>query len=216
MNRFKKKAMRVIAEHLSAEEVEVIKETFALMDTDNNGRVTLDELKAGLARVGSKLMEPEMKLLMEAADVDDDGYLDYAEFVAITIHLQRLSNDQHLRKAFLFFDRDSSGYIERPELADALADDSGRADDAVVDRVLQEVDTDKDGRDSFEEFVAMMKAGTDWSHWRKASRQYSKQRFKSLSNSLIKDGSISMALLTIHHTYIHIPTADGRPMRCLD
>ncbi|XP_037422422.1 calcium-dependent protein kinase 9-like [Triticum dicoccoides] len=190
MNRFKKKAMRVIAEHLSAEEVEVIKEMFALMDTDNNGRVTLEELKAGLARVGSKLAEPEMELLMEAADVDGDGYLDYAEFVAITIHLQRLSNDQHLRKAFLFFDRDSSGYIERAELADALADDSGRADDAIVDHVLQEVDTDKDGRVSFVEFVAMMKAGTDW---RKASRQYSKQRFKSLGNSLIKDGSISMA-----------------------
>ncbi|XP_048569222.1 calcium-dependent protein kinase 9-like [Triticum urartu] len=189
MNRFKKKAMRVIAEHLSAEEVEVIKEMFALMDTDNNGRVTLEELKAGLARVGSKLAEPEMELLMEAADVDGDGYLDYAEFVAITIHLQRLSNDQHLRKAFLFFDRDSSGYIERAELADALADDSGRADDAIVDHVLQEVDTDKDGRVSFVEFVAMMKAGTDW---RKASRQYSKQRFKSLGN-LIKDGSISMA-----------------------
>ncbi|VAH95598.1 unnamed protein product [Triticum turgidum subsp. durum] len=189
MNRFKKKAMRVIAEHLSAEEVEVIKEMFALMDTDNNGRVTLEELKAGLARVGSKLAEPEMELLMEAADVDGDGYLDYAEFVAITIHLQRLSNDQHLRKAFLFFDRDSSGYIERAELADALADDSGRADDAIVDHVLQEVDTDKDGRVSFVEFVAMMKAGTDW---RKASRQYSKQRFKSLGNSLIKDGSISM------------------------
>uniref|UniRef100_A0A453H3D5 EF-hand domain-containing protein n=1 Tax=Aegilops tauschii subsp. strangulata TaxID=200361 RepID=A0A453H3D5_AEGTS len=81
MNRFKKKAMRVIAEHLSAEEVEVIKEMFALMDTDNNGRVTLEELKAGLARVGSKLAEPEMELLMEAADVDGDGYLDYAEFV---------------------------------------------------------------------------------------------------------------------------------------
>jgi calcium-dependent protein kinase len=191
MNRFKKKAMRVIAEHLSAEEVEVIKEMFALMDTERKGRVTLPELKAGLAKVGSKLAEPEMELLMEAADVDGDGYLDYAEFVAITIHLQRLSNDQHLRTAFLFFDRDSSGYIERGELADALADDSGRADDAVIDHVMKEVDTDKDGRVSFEEFVAMMKSGTDW---RKASRQYSRQRFKTLSNSLMKDGSLSMAL----------------------
>ncbi|CAM0875390.1 unnamed protein product [Alopecurus aequalis] len=190
MNRFKKKAMRVIAEHLSAEEVEVIKEMFALMDTERKGRVTLQELKAGLARVGSKLAEPEMELLMEAADVDGDGYLDYAEFVAITIHLQRLSNDQHLRTAFLFFDRDSSGYIERAELADALADDSGRADDALLDNVLQEVDTDKDGRVSFDEFVAMMKSGTDW---RKASRQYSRQRFKTLSNSLMKDGSLTMA-----------------------
>ncbi|BAF12858.1 calcium-dependent protein kinase 9 [Oryza sativa Japonica Group] len=190
MNRLKKKAMRVIAEHLSVEEVEVIKDMFALMDTDNNGRVTLQELKDGLTKVGSKLAEPEMELLMEAADVDGNGYLDYGEFVAVTIHLQRLSNDNHLRTAFLFFDKDGSGYIDRAELADALADDSGHADDAVLDHILREVDTDKDGRISYEEFVAMMKSGTDW---RKASRQYSRERFKTLSNSLIKDGSITMA-----------------------
>jgi calcium-dependent protein kinase len=66
MNKFKKKAMRVIAEHLSVEEVEVIRDMFALMDTDKDGRVTLEELKAGLRKVGSKLAEPEMELLMEA------------------------------------------------------------------------------------------------------------------------------------------------------
>ncbi|KAL6637631.1 hypothetical protein ACP70R_025203 [Stipagrostis hirtigluma subsp. patula] len=190
MNKLKKKAMRVIAEHLSAEEVEVIRDMFALMDADGDGRVTLQELKAGLRKVGSKLAEPEMELLMEAADVNGNGYLDYGEFVAVTIHLQRLSNDAHLRTAFLFFDKDSSGYIERAELADALADEAGNTDDAALDNVLREVDTDKDGRISFEEFVAMMKAGTDW---RKASRQYSRERFKTLSNSLIKDGSIAMA-----------------------
>lgn len=32
-----------------------------------------------------------------------------------------------------------------------------------------------------------MKAGTDW---RKASRQYSRERFKSLSLNLMKDGSV--------------------------
>lgn len=47
----------------------------------------------------------------------------------------------------------------------------------------------QDGRISYEEFVAMMKAGTDW---RKASRQYSRERFKSLSINLMKDGSLSM------------------------
>lgn len=124
------------------------------------------------------------------ADVNGNGYLDYGEFVAITIHLQRLSNDAHLRTAFLFFDKDSSGYIERAELADALADEAGHTDEAALNNVLREVDTDKDGRISFDEFVAMMKAGTDW---RKASRQYSRERFKTLSNSLMKDGSLGMA-----------------------
>ncbi|RRT64689.1 hypothetical protein B296_00025293 [Ensete ventricosum] len=44
-----------------------------------------------------------------------------------------------------------------------------------------------DGRISYEEFAAMMKAGTDW---RKASRQYSRERFSSLSSKLMKDGSL--------------------------
>lgn len=56
----------MIAEHLSIEEVEVIRDMFKLMDTDNNGKVTFEELKAGLQKVGSQLAEAEMKMLMEA------------------------------------------------------------------------------------------------------------------------------------------------------
>ncbi|XP_075479018.1 calcium-dependent protein kinase 10-like isoform X4 [Primulina tabacum] len=87
LNRFKKKALRVIVEHLSVEEVEVMMDMFALMDTDNDGRVTYEELKAGLRKVGSQLAEPEIKLLMDVADVDGNGVLDYGEFVAVTVHL---------------------------------------------------------------------------------------------------------------------------------
>ncbi|KAJ4712186.1 putative Calcium-dependent protein kinase [Melia azedarach] len=149
MNRFKKKALRVIADHLSVEEVEVIRDMFKLMDTDNDGKVSYDELKAGLQKVGSQLAEPEMKMLMEVADVDGNG----------------------------------------DELQEALADDSGETDVDVLSDIMREVDTDKDGRISYEEFVAMMKAGTDW---RKASRQYSRERFKSLSLNLMKDGSLQL------------------------
>lgn len=55
----------MIAEHLSVEEVEVIRDMFSLMDTDNDGKVSFEELKAGLKKVGSQLAEPEMKMLME-------------------------------------------------------------------------------------------------------------------------------------------------------
>jgi calcium-dependent protein kinase len=103
MNKFKKKAMRVIAEHLSVEEVEVIRDMFALMDTDKDGRVTLEELKAGLRKVGSKLAEPEMELLMEAVSIILTVFFFSFEFgklvsirpdtrSRITIHLQHYCN----------------------------------------------------------------------------------------------------------------------------
>lgn len=39
---------------------------FDNIDTDNSGTITYEELKSGLARLGSKLTETEVKQLMEA------------------------------------------------------------------------------------------------------------------------------------------------------
>lgn len=62
---FFEQTLQVIAEHLSVEEVEIIKDMFTLMDTDKDGKVTYEELKAGLRKVGSQLDEPEIKMLMD-------------------------------------------------------------------------------------------------------------------------------------------------------
>ncbi|GJM88830.1 hypothetical protein PR202_ga05400 [Eleusine coracana subsp. coracana] len=179
----------VIADHLSAEEVEDIKEMFKVMDTDNDGIVSYEELKSGIAKFGSHLAESEVQMLIEAVDTKGRGALDYGEFLAVSLHLQRMANDEHLRRAFLFFDKDGNGYIEPEELQEALVEDGGADSMDVVNDILQEVDTDKDGKISYEEFVAMMKTGTDW---RKASRHYSRGRFNSLSIKLIKDGSLKL------------------------
>ncbi|KAK6779711.1 hypothetical protein RDI58_021895 [Solanum bulbocastanum] len=188
MNRFKRKALRVIADFLSNEEVEDLKEMFNKIDTNNDGIVSVEELKAGL-KLNSQLAESEVQMLIEAIDTNGKGTLDYGEFIAVSLHLQRMANDEHLHKAFSYFDKDGNGYIEPDELRDALMEDG--ADDCtnMANDIFQEVDTDKDGRISFDEFAAMMKTGTDW---RKASRHYSRGRFNSLSVKLMKDGSINL------------------------
>ncbi|CAN1354769.1 Calcium-dependent protein kinase 8 [Linum perenne] len=127
---------------------------------------------------------------MEAADIDGDGTLNYGEFVAITIHIKKMGNDEHLHKAFGVFDQNKTGYIEMEELRQALNDDVDTCSEDVLSAIMHDVDTDKDGRISYEEFATMMKAGTDW---RKASRQYSRERFNSLSLKLMRDGSLQVA-----------------------
>jgi len=39
---------------------------FTNIDTDKSGTITYDELRTGLARLGSKLSEAEVRQLMEA------------------------------------------------------------------------------------------------------------------------------------------------------
>ena len=42
---------------------------FKMIDTDNSGQITFEELKAGLERVGANLMESEITALMEAVSL---------------------------------------------------------------------------------------------------------------------------------------------------
>lgn len=60
---------QVIADFLSNEEVEDIKETFKKMDSDNDGIVSIEELKAGFRNFGSQLAESEIQMLIEAVSI---------------------------------------------------------------------------------------------------------------------------------------------------
>ncbi|KAB2603979.1 calcium-dependent protein kinase 2-like [Pyrus ussuriensis x Pyrus communis] len=158
MNKLKKLALKVIAEYLSEEEIHGLKAMFTNMDTDNSGTITYDELKSGLARLGCKLTEAEVKQLMEAADVDGTGSIDYIKFITATTHKHRLERGEHLYEAFQYFDKDNSGFITRDELESAMKE-YGMGDEATIREIISEVDTDNDGRISYEEFSTMMRSG---------------------------------------------------------
>ncbi|KAK9673890.1 hypothetical protein RND81_12G196600 [Saponaria officinalis] len=159
MNKLKKLALKVIAESLPEDEIQGLKQMFENMDTDGSGTITYEELKEGLGRLGSKLSEAEAKALMEAADQDGSGSIDYIEFVTATMHRYRLERDDQLYKAFQYFDKDNSGFITTDELETAMRE-YGIADENCIKEILAEVDTDNDGRINFDEFVAMMRSGT--------------------------------------------------------
>lgn len=80
---------------------------------------------------------------MQQADVDGDGELNYGEFVAVSVHLRKLANDEHLHKAFAFFDLNKSGYIELEELRAALSGEDHSNSDEVINAIMHDVDTDK-------------------------------------------------------------------------
>ncbi|XP_072950116.1 calcium-dependent protein kinase 24-like [Typha angustifolia] len=157
MNKLKKMALRVIAESLSEEEIGGLKELFKMIDTDNSGTITFDELKDGLRRVGSELMEHEIQALMDAADIDNSGTIDYGEFLAATVHMNKLEREENLISAFSFFDKDGSGYITIDELSQACREFG--LTDVHLEEMIKEIDQDNDGQIDYGEFAAMMRKG---------------------------------------------------------
>lgn len=58
-----------------------------------------------------------------------------------------MGNDEvHLRKAFQFFDRNKSEYIEIEELREALATEVDDNFEDVINAIIHDVDTDKVGK----------------------------------------------------------------------
>lgn len=62
-------------------ELQEIRATFNLFDSDRSGRVEADELRRALNILGIKLTKPEVDFLMSEIDEDKSGDISYEEFM---------------------------------------------------------------------------------------------------------------------------------------
>ncbi|KAE8726956.1 hypothetical protein F3Y22_tig00005939pilonHSYRG00173 [Hibiscus syriacus] len=113
---------------------------FKMIDADNSGNITLEELKIGLEKVGSNLKDSEINGLMQTADIDNSGTIDYSEFIAAMLHLNKIQKEDHLFAAFNYFDKDGSGYITQDELQQVC--EQFGLEDVHLEDVIREVDQD--------------------------------------------------------------------------
>ncbi|KAI4311990.1 hypothetical protein MLD38_036850 [Melastoma candidum] len=151
---------KVIAANLSEEDIKGLKARFTNLDTDNSGTITYEELKIGLARLGSRLYQRRKSSnLWMQADVDGNGTIDYIEFISATMHRHKLERDGHLYSAFQYFDKDGIGYITKDELEAAMKE-HGIGDEADIKEIIAEVDKDNNGRIDYDEFFTMMRSKT--------------------------------------------------------
>lgn len=59
----------MVAEHLSVEEVAGIKEAFEMMDIGKRGKISIDELRNGLKKLGHQIPDADLQILMESVSI---------------------------------------------------------------------------------------------------------------------------------------------------
>jgi calcium-dependent protein kinase len=157
LNKLKKLAIRIIAETLSEEEITNLKKIFSELDSDNDGAINFEELKTGLLKAGISLKEAEIFNLMDAADVDHDGMIDYGEFLAATLSLNHIELEENLMAAFQYLDKNGNGHITTDQLLNVCFE--FHMEDVRLEDLLHDVSTDADGRIDYKMFVSMMRKG---------------------------------------------------------
>ncbi|XP_017148841.2 neo-calmodulin [Drosophila miranda] len=58
-----------------------LRDAFRVFDKENNGYITSSELKVVLTALGMKLPDDEIEEMIREYDIDQDGHLDFEEFV---------------------------------------------------------------------------------------------------------------------------------------
>eukprot|EP00270_Netrium_digitus_P011390 TRINITY_DN361_c0_g1_i3.p1 TRINITY_DN361_c0_g1~~TRINITY_DN361_c0_g1_i3.p1 ORF type:complete len:173 (+),score=40.69 TRINITY_DN361_c0_g1_i3:144-662(+) len=142
--------------------VEELKHAFRRFDRNGDGSISASEIKDVLHCIGVQATEEEIASMIQAADVDGNGAVDFEEFLqlnASAFKMESSGSTEILRTVFEMFDLDKNGYISADELFVVMANlgEEGLTRDECQ-RMIQGVDTDGNGFVDFEEFEKMMQS----------------------------------------------------------
>uniref|UniRef100_A0A1D5QC35 EF-hand domain-containing protein n=1 Tax=Macaca mulatta TaxID=9544 RepID=A0A1D5QC35_MACMU len=70
-----------MADQLTEEQIAEFKEAFPLFDKDGDGTITTKELGTVMRYLGQNPTEAELQDMINEADIDGDGQVNYEEFV---------------------------------------------------------------------------------------------------------------------------------------
>ena len=134
---------------------------FNMLDTDNNGKITRDELFAGLKKIyrDEKIVQKDVDTIFKNIDMDGNNFIEYEEFVRGAVNKEKFLTENILRFAFRYFDKNNSGYIDYEQLKTIFGSrikDQSKIK-SLLNLMIKEVDSNSDGRISFEEFTTIMK-----------------------------------------------------------
>lgn len=124
------------------------------MDKDNSGTLSIEEIKEAFRK--NNLTEEELNLLFRNLDFNDDGEINYTEFLAATVDRKQALNCANLKFAFHHFDSDNSGYLTHASLAECFRREGKHFTDDEIKKMLEQVNPKKEGKISFDEFCDFM------------------------------------------------------------
>ena len=144
---------------MSKEELAEFREIFDLVDKDKGGSISRDELGELMDTLGIRASKEEIDLMINEIDEDNNGEIDFEEFVAVMSRKVNANyTSSEVKSAFKAFEMDgSSGYVTIDSLRKALMSyGTEKLSLQQANDLLSQLEQDSQGRVNYIDYVNMM------------------------------------------------------------
>lgn len=147
-NRFRHAIMTFIACQVSTkEELNELQKAFAALVRDGNGTLSKEELIKGyketMPSYDEALILKIVEDLMEQADVNQQGEINFTDFIVAATNREQKLHEEHIEKAFKMLDLDGNGFIDVNELKQSMS--GVRLSEVEWRQVISKYDGNNDG-----------------------------------------------------------------------
>lgn len=151
---FKKFAMRVIAEDVNPEKIEIATKAFRYIDKNCDGTLEVKEVRGILKKYQQE--EASADEIFDAIDRDASGTLNFAEFCAMSIGPAEYTDRETLWHTFNRFDKDKNGSFDRDEITAMVREVESLNEQSAVETEVEEIAKDILIPMDFDTFVHIM------------------------------------------------------------
>ena len=150
MQSFKKLIITFIATRTTDIEVYSQMQTFRQLDKNKDGYITPNELKE---RLKTEMDPEEVNEILNAVDTDQNGAINYTEFIAATMDRYLYEDKKKLHKMFKLLNINGDGKLSPNDIKHLFKKDMLQLfDDEMVHNMIKQWDYDNDGFVTFDEF----------------------------------------------------------------
>ena len=133
---------------------------FASIDKDGDGKIKQSEFYEGIKKVINRPnLESDCKKIFENIDVNHNVFVEYEEFIKGAVDKEKFLSENVLKFAFRYFDKDGNTEVDYREIEATFKKnvrDPSKVHESLK-KIIDEVDSNKDGKISYHEFCVVMK-----------------------------------------------------------
>ena len=130
---------------------------FRHFNKSGNCKLTKDELRQGLYEYREiEFVDNYVENLFILLDGDNNGYIEYEEFLRACIDKKLIIKEKYLRFAFKYLDQDGTETLNTQKIIKAFVVKPNVILEAVFNKTLNNVDKDGDGVINYKEFEELM------------------------------------------------------------